>query len=88
MKIVHEDGVWLVNKCRYPMADPTQDVRLDPGERTCVRLSDWLKMQMAEGLFERVEGLKSAPSAAPTAAPTVPQARAMAMPAKGKTTST
>lgn len=77
MKIVHEDGVWLVNKCRYPMADPTQDVRLEPGERTCVRLSDWLKMQMAEGLFERVEGLKSAPTVAL-------QVKAMAMPAKSK----
>ena len=55
MRIIHTDGVWLVNKCRFPMADPTQDVRLEPGELTCVKLSDWLKMQMAAGLFEQVQ---------------------------------
>lgn len=55
MRIVHPDGSWLVNKCQFPMADPTQDVRLEPGELTCVKLSDWLKMQMAEGLFAQVQ---------------------------------
>ena len=55
MRIVHADGTWLVNKCQFPMSDPTQDVRLEPGELTCVKLSDWLKMQMAEGLFAQVQ---------------------------------
>lgn len=53
MRIVHPDGTWLVNKCRFPMADPTQNVRLEPGEVTCIKLSDWLKMQTAAGLFEQ-----------------------------------
>ena len=55
MRIVHSDGVWLINKCQLPMADPTQDARLEPGELTCVKLSDWLKMQTAAGLFEQVQ---------------------------------
>lgn len=55
MRIVHPDGTWLVNKCRFPMADPTQNVLLEPGEVTCVKLSDWLKMQTAAGLFEQVQ---------------------------------
>jgi hypothetical protein len=54
MKIVHPDGAWLVNKCQFPMSDPTQDVRLDPGEPTCIQMSEWLKMQVAAGLFEQV----------------------------------
>lgn len=63
MRIVHSDGVWLINKCQFPMADPTQDVRLEPGELTCVKLSDWLKMQTAAGLFEQASS--PAISAAP-----------------------
>lgn len=55
MRIIHSDGVWLTNKCQFPMADPTQDVRLEPGELTCVKMSDWLKMQTAAGLFEQVQ---------------------------------
>lgn len=65
MRIVHPDGTWLVNKCQFPMADPTQQVLLEPGEVTCVKLSDWLKMQMAAGLFEQVQSpLASTPTQA------------------------
>jgi hypothetical protein len=70
MRIVHADGTWLVNKCLFPMADPTQNVLLEPGEVTCVELSDWLKMQAAAGLFEQVQSpvapLAQAPKASVT----------------------
>jgi hypothetical protein len=65
MRIIHSDGVWLVNKCQFPMADPTQDVRLEPGELTCVKFSGWLKMQTAAGLFEQVQNPVTAPAQAP-----------------------
>ncbi len=65
MRIVHADGTWLVNKCLFPMSDPTQDVRLEPGEVTCVKVSDWLKMQMAEGLFAQVQSPMAAPQVSP-----------------------
>ena len=65
MRIIHSDGVWLVNKCQFPMADPTQDARLEPGELTCVKLSDWLKMQTAAGLFEQAQNPVTALAQAP-----------------------
>lgn len=70
MRIIHSDGVWLVNKCRFPMADPTQDARLEPGELTCVKLSDWLKMQTAAGLFEQVQSPVAQPRPVPVKRPT------------------
>lgn len=54
MRIVHEDGEWIINRGWFPMADPTQNILFEPGEKTCVRLSDWLKMQTGLGLFEAV----------------------------------
>jgi len=65
MRIVHPDGTWIVNKCRFPMADPTQNVLLEPSEVTCIKLSDWLKMQTAAGLFEQVQNPVTAPAQAP-----------------------
>lgn len=55
MKIVHTDGVWIVNKTQFPQADTTQGAHFTPGEPTCVRLSEWLKFQMKCGLFEQVD---------------------------------
>lgn len=61
MRIVHPDGTWIVNTCRFPMADPTQNVLLEPNEPTCIRLTEWLEMQMRCGLFTKVPSpIKSA----------------------------
>lgn len=76
MKIIHTDGVWLVNRSQFPQADTTQGAHFAPGEPTCVHLSEWLKFQMRHGLFEQVESpLKPAvPLAPPTSGrPIVPR---------------
>lgn len=70
MRIVHSDGTWLVNRCKFPLADPTQNVLLEPGQATCVHLSAWLEMQVKEGLFERVPSPVE-PVAATVSRPTV-----------------
>jgi hypothetical protein len=55
MRIINPEGIWVVNRCRFPMADPTQNLRYEPGEVTCVQLSKWLKDQLHAGVFKQVE---------------------------------
>lgn len=68
MDIIDKDGAWVAGAAPLGLRDPFTQVRFPFNQPVKVRLSDWVKNQMAEGVIKVCDD--------PLADPVVPDQKA------------
>lgn len=61
--VIDLDGEWVKNPHAYPFFDPSTGLRFDPAMSYKVRLSDWVKGQIAAGVLAVSEDMEKAAEA-------------------------